>query len=73
MGPSPRAKVQAAADYLAVAPKVVAVARDIDLDRCGFEIRAPRDAERLRELAERYNLASPLERLTTSLRNVTSI
>ena len=32
MGPGPRGKIKAALDYLAVAPKVVAVARDIDLD-----------------------------------------
>ena len=31
MGPGPRGKIKAAADYLAVAPQVVAVARDIDL------------------------------------------
>lgn len=67
MGPSPRAKIQAAADYLAVAPQVVAVARDIELDRTGFEIRAPREPARLQELAERYNLASPLERLSRAL------
>ena len=35
LGPGPRGKIKAAADYLAVAPKVVAVARDIDLDRNG--------------------------------------
>ena len=33
MGPGPRGKIKAAADYLEVAPTVVAVARDIDLDR----------------------------------------
>ncbi len=31
MGPGPRGKIKASLDYLAVAPKVVAVARDIDL------------------------------------------
>src|SRR6478672_8148901 len=31
MGPGPRGKIKAALDYLAVAPKVVAVTRDIDL------------------------------------------
>ena len=33
MGPGPRGKIKAAADYLEVAPTVVAVARDIDLGR----------------------------------------
>ena len=32
MGPGPRGKIKAALDYLEVAPTVVAVARDIDLD-----------------------------------------
>ena len=31
MGPGPRGKIKAAADYLAVAPRVVAVRRDLDL------------------------------------------
>ena len=33
MGPGPRGKIKAAADYLAVAPKVVAVVRDLDLGK----------------------------------------
>src|SRR3954470_24103117 len=35
LGPGPRSKLKAAADYLLVAPRVVAVARDLDLDRTG--------------------------------------
>ncbi|GGO68171.1 5'-3' exonuclease [Nocardioides deserti] len=68
MGPGPRAKLKAAADYLEVAPRVVAVARDIDLDRSGTALpRTPRDPERLAALAEQWALTSPVERLTAVL------
>ena len=52
MGPGPRGKIKAAADYLAVAPQVVAVARDIDLGspdtRLPAEPRRPRAGRRAR-------------------------
>lgn len=68
MGPSPRAKIKAAADYLAVAPQVVAVARDLPLDRSGLELpQGPRDAERVAALAAQWGLESPAERLTRVL------
>ncbi|MBC9733885.1 5'-3' exonuclease [Nocardioides marmotae] len=68
MGPGPRAKLKAAADYLEVAPRVVAVARDIDLDRSGTALpHTPRDPERLAALAEQWGLSSPVERLTAAL------
>jgi len=68
MAPAPRAKIRAAADYLAVAPKVVAVARDIPLDRDGTALpHTPAHPERVAELAERYNLAGPAARLTDAL------
>ena len=51
-----------------VAPAVVAVARDVDLDRTGFALpHAPADAGRLAELAERYNLTSSVARVTAAL------
>jgi 5'-3' exonuclease len=57
----PAGKIKAAADYLAVAPQVVAVARDLDLDRTGLDraghARATRTA--CRSSAQRYNLESP--------------
>ncbi|WGL54209.1 5'-3' exonuclease [Nocardioides sp. BP30] len=66
--PGLRTKILAAEDYLEVAPKVVAVARDVDLDRTGFGLpRTPVDAERITELAERYNLSSPLARVVDAL------
>lgn len=68
MTPGLRAKLLAAEDYLEVAPAVVAVARDVDLDRAGTALPyTPADPERLAELAERFNLASPVDRLTKVL------
>lgn len=68
LGPGPRAKMKAAADYLAVAPEVVAVARHIDLDRSGLALpTAPADPARLAALAETHNLGGPIERLTAAL------
>jgi len=63
-----RAKLAAAADYLAVAPRVVAVVRDLRLDRSRTTLpSAPAEPERLAELAERYNLASPVARVVAAL------
>jgi 5'-3' exonuclease len=60
----PRAKINAALDYLAVAPTVVAVARDIDLDRSQTALpTTPADPERLVELVERWSLDTPVNRL----------
>jgi 5'-3' exonuclease len=68
MSPGPRRKILDAADYLAVAPTVVAVARHIDLPAYDAILpSAPRDPERLEELAERYNLDSPVKRLKAVL------
>jgi 5'-3' exonuclease len=68
MGPGPRGKIKAAADYLAVAPRVVAVARDLPLDRTGLSLPiTPRDPERVASLAQRYNLESPATRLVQAL------
>ena len=67
LGPGPRGKIKAAADYLAVAPKVVAVARDLDLDRRAWPPVTPRTPARVTELAQRYNLESPAARLVEAL------
>ncbi|WP_182527076.1 5'-3' exonuclease [Nocardioides dongkuii] len=68
MGPGPRGKIKAAADYLEVAPTVVAVARDLPLDRGDVLLPAkPRDEQKVRELAERWGLESPTERLVQAL------
>lgn len=61
----PRAKINAALDYLAVAPTVVAVARDIDLDRSRTALPgAPADPDRLASLVDQWGLETPATRLT---------
>ncbi|HEX3931647.1 MAG TPA: 5'-3' exonuclease [Nocardioides sp.] len=68
MSPGPRRRILDAADYLEVAPTVVAVARDIDLTPYDARLPAePADPARLDELAERYNLSSPVSRLLATL------
>ncbi len=68
LSPSVRARLLAASDYLAVAPKVVAVARDLPVDRARTALPArPADPQRLAELAERRNLGGPAVRLTAAL------
>jgi len=63
-----RAKLLAAQEYLAVAPTVVAVARDVALDRSSTTLpAAPAEPDRLGALAERFNLGSPVERLVAAL------
>ena len=48
MGPGPRAKIRASLDYLEVAPRVVAVVRDLDLgDPDTVLPQEPADPERL--------------------------
>ena len=68
MGPGPRGKIKASLDYLAVAPAVCAVARDIDLDRSDLTLpRVPADPDRVLALAEQWGLESPAERLVKVL------
>jgi 5'-3' exonuclease len=67
--PGLRAKLTAARDYLAVAPRVVRVVRDVPLPE-GLDPHlpaAPVEAERLLALAGRWNLAGPCERLVDAL------
>jgi len=68
MAPGVRAKIKASADYLAVAPEVVAVRRTLDVPRTGFALPTePADPARLATLAAEHNLEGPVERLTTVL------
>jgi 5'-3' exonuclease len=68
MGPGPRGKVKAALDYLEVAPKVVAVVRDLDLDDPDLTLPStPADPEMLAAIAEQWGLSSPVQRLTETL------
>jgi 5'-3' exonuclease len=68
MAPGPRKKINDALPYLAVAPTVVAVARDIDLGEpdltCPTE---PADPAELSALAERWGLTSSVDRVLTAL------
>jgi 5'-3' exonuclease len=68
MSPGPRRRILDAADYLEVAPTVVAVARDIELASYDATLpSAPRDPALVEVLAERYNLDSPVKRLNAVL------
>jgi 5'-3' exonuclease len=71
LAPGPRLRIKDAAAYLAVAPTVVAVARDIDLPR-GVALAlpsAPADPEVLAVLTERWGIGSSVQRLTGVLAN----
>ncbi len=68
LGPGPRGKVKAAADYLAVAPQVVAVVRDLELPSVDLSLpRTPVHPERLLELDARWDLGSSAVRLVQAL------
>jgi 5'-3' exonuclease len=71
MSSAVHARMARAGDYLAVAPGVVRVAPDAPIDWTG-ERRAlphePADPDRLAALAQRWNLAGSVDRLTAALR-----
>jgi 5'-3' exonuclease len=63
-----RRRLEAARDYLAVAPLVVRVRADAPVSPVDAVLpAAPAHPERLEELATRYGLASPVARLTKAL------
>jgi 5'-3' exonuclease len=63
-----RARLQAARDYLALAPRVVRVATDVPLPEMDLTLPgSPVDGERLLALADRWNLGSPCRRLVDML------
>jgi 5'-3' exonuclease len=68
---SVRSKLGAAIDYLAVAPAVVAVVRDLDLDVVWDDLllpQVPKDSTRFTELAELLELGGSADRILASLR-----
>ncbi|MET7748438.1 5'-3' exonuclease [Micromonospora sp. NPDC005367] len=66
--PGLRTKLEAARDYLAVAPKVVRVALDVPLPELPTALpSAPADPDTLLELARRWNLAGSTRRLVDAL------
>ncbi|MCW2920103.1 MAG: 5-3 exonuclease [Actinomycetia bacterium] len=63
-----RLKLTAALDYLAAAQTVVHVVTDIGLPQIDDRLpRSPRDPERLIQLADQWNLGSPVNRLLAAL------
>jgi len=65
-----RAKLEAARDYLAVAPAVSRVVTDLPLPDLDDALPlAPQDPARLVELSERWGLESPLNRLLNAFRS----
>ncbi|HEX3829679.1 MAG TPA: 5'-3' exonuclease [Sporichthyaceae bacterium] len=68
LAPGVRRKILAAADYLAVAPKVVGVVRDLPVPELDTRLPVePRDPEALLALADRWGLASPCNRVLAAL------
>jgi 5'-3' exonuclease len=66
--PGLRAKLVTAAEYLAKAPEVVRVARDVPLPSLdGALPMAPADPDRVMALAQRWNLAGAVRRLVDAL------
>ena len=63
-----RAKLEAGREYLAVAPAVTRVVRDLPVPDLDDALpRAPRDPERLVALSDRWGLDSPLDRMLAAL------
>lgn len=68
LAPGVRTKVLAAADYLAVAPTVVEVAKELALPSVAHELPyTPASPEAVLRFAERYALDSPLARVVDAL------
>ena len=69
IGAAVRAKITAAADYLAVAPRVVEVVRDLDLPEFDARIRESTSdqADALEELSSTWGLSSSLKRAQKAL------
>lgn len=66
--PAVRKRLEAAHDYLAVAPDVVRVRADAPTSPVDSTLpTAPRHPEALAKLAEQYGLANPVKRLTKAL------
>ena len=69
--PGLRGKLDAARDYLAVAPTVVKVARDVRLPKLDTTLpAAPKDPDALLALADRWNIAGPCKRLVDAAASV---
>ena len=68
LAPGPRGRIKAATDYLSVAPQVVAVRRDLDLDDPDLtRPRTPADHDAVVALDARWGLGSSAVRLVEAL------
>ncbi len=69
LGPTVRQRIRDAADYLAIAPRVVGVARDLDLDGVDLTLPAPApaDPEAFDGLVERWGLGSSATRVVDAI------
>jgi 5'-3' exonuclease len=68
-----RLKLAKARDYLPIAERVVRVVTDVDLPDLDDALpRTPRDPERLIDLADKWNLGSPVNRLLAALDSTTA-
>ncbi len=68
LAPGPRGKLRGAADYLRVAPDVVRVVRDLDLEDPDLRLPdSPASPDDVVALAQRWGLDSPATRLTQTL------
>ena len=66
--PGLRGKLVAGADYLAVAPTVVRVARDVALPKLDTALQsAPRRPDLLIELAEKWGVAGAVRRMVDAI------
>jgi hypothetical protein len=67
--PAQRKRIVAGADYLRVAPTVVAVVRDLDLEAPDLRCRTsvPADPDAFERLVERWGLGSSAERVVAAL------
>ncbi|HET7327353.1 MAG TPA: 5'-3' exonuclease [Nocardioidaceae bacterium] len=70
LSPTVRRRITEAADYLRVAPTVVAVCRELDLGSPDLSLPdpVPADAAGFERLTERWGLGSSAERVVTALR-----
>jgi 5'-3' exonuclease len=70
--PGLKTKLLSATEYLAAAPKVVEVARDVTLPVVDgrLPLNGPRDEDGLLDLAQRHNLASSTRRLVEAIASV---
>jgi 5'-3' exonuclease len=71
LGPTVRKRLRESADYLEVAPRVVAVARDLDLDGIDLTLPkpAPADPEAYGALVEQWGLGGSADRVVEAINN----